>query len=324
MTGPIQAWEIGPPDRAQVIIALRGYYEFMAQRLFSEYEITKSAPIRVQRNFIRRLDEWLNGFSSEQHQLAAFKSVQYLLFAGRNEHEELYRCAYQMNIVRWLADVTQTSFFDSNAETRIQRALARTWIAPATDSLRINEFLKIAGIKGHSLRTDWRGLSRLGDAERIRAYVDAERIERLVVIEDFVGSGKQFWSALSYAAALFDGPILALPLIICEVGRTNIERRIRELGRNNIALSPVLNAPLNCLVGREAQAGEPRGFTALRRAMRDGYRQMAITLNGEEYGWESIGSLTVLHSNCPNNVPPIFHCDAGGRWNPLFPRASRA
>lgn len=65
-------------------------------------------------------------------------------------------------------------------------------------------------------------------------------------------------------------------------------------------------------------------FSGLRRAMKNGYVRMKVSMDGEEFGFDKTGSLTVLYSNCPNNVPPIYHFHGNSNWKPLFPRAKRA
>lgn len=323
MNGLLLQWERGRPSEAQQVIALRSYYEFLAERLFHEYEPTKHAMGNARRNFLRRLEAWLSGFDDKAHAMTAFKSIQYVFFAGTEEYEELYRCAYDEHISRWLMKQQSISLFDEDVEAKVGRELRKTWICPATDSLRINGFLHVNGIRGHDVRTDWRALSVLGDDAEISDYVRQRRIARLVIVDDFVGGGTQFWGALSYAMKVFPGEILAVPLICCASGMRSLKRNLLATGRENVTLSPVLTVPDNCMVGEYEIDGEPKLFTKLRRAMKFGYEKMGVNVNGDEYGSGRLGSLTILYSNCPNNTPPIYGLDAGGRWNPIFRRISR-
>ncbi|WP_369969736.1 hypothetical protein AB8E26_05640 [Stenotrophomonas rhizophila] len=323
MAGVISRWETGEPARAQSVISLRRYYEFLSKKLFNEYEPTKTADIQVARDFMRRVDDWLECFSSDSHAISAFRSLEYIMFAGNGEYEELYRCAYRMNIVNWLIEGLPGRMFAENVDTTIKDALLKTWICPASDSLRINEFIKITGIATPREQPDFRTLREFCHEEKIKEYIAERNIERLIVLEDFVGSGRQFKGALEVAMQLFAGPILAVPLIICERGKANLVKYIAESGRANVELSPVMVVPQNCTASKQLTSGEPPSFIKLREAMKDGYDQIGMSLNGKQYGFDGIGSLVVLHSNCPNNVPPIYHAYGGGRWKPVFPRHQR-
>jgi len=163
----------------------------------------------------------------------------------------------------------------------------------------------------------------LGDDDLIQKYVDRKQIKRLVIVDDFVGAGNQFWGSLSYAIKVFPGNILAIPLICCASGLRMIKRELEMAGIERVEVSPVLVVPDNCMVGETVMEGEPKLFSKMRKAMKFGYDKMRINTSGEEYGSGRLGSLTVLYSNCPNNTPPIYGLDAGGRWSPIFKRISR-
>lgn len=327
MSGTIFSWESSDPEKATKVIGLRRYYEFLSKRLYDEYEPTKIAKIPIQRNFLKRVDEWLGNFSSDELRYSAFRSIEYIFFAGKKEYEELYRCADSINMRTWLRSKLGLKIFDNGYQRAIKSAIRETWICPATDSLKINEFLKITGLRGHSNgRADWRSMKRMGQLDGVKKFIREEKVERIVLLEDFVGSGRQYCDALETVASIFDGPVLALPLVICEEGCKSVRGLIKRLGRNNIELSPVLVVPPNCMIGPIQNVGEPRLFQALRNSMVDGYKTMKLTLNGEAYGFEWVGSLTVLYSNCPNNVPPIYHSYGKSEktWKPIFPRGRRA
>lgn len=323
MTGILLRWETGRPSRAGSVISLRSYYEFLAKRLFFEYEPAKLSTTNPRRDFLKRLERWLACFDDDAHALSAFKSIQYIFFAGSAEFEELYRCAYENNICRWLMEVKAIGLFEAKQDQKLQAAVRETWICPATDSLKIGSFLHINRLKGHDVRSDWRGHSVVGDDEKIKQYIARKKITRLVIVEDFVGSGRQFWTALEYAMKVFSQEILGVPLICCSSGLRYIKLELEKSGRNNVRLSPALVIPDNCMVGVERHDGEPELFPKLRETMAHGYAKMGIKVNGDQYGHGSLGNLTILYSNCPNNTPPIFGLDAGGKWSPIFQRISR-
>lgn len=320
----IEAWQRGSagPKKQISAIRLRALYESLARHLFSQYEPTKKLSSRVSRDFLIRLDNWLECFSSEDERWTAFRSIEYVFFAGQQEFEELYRCAMEHKVVPWLLEVAGIDIFSADAEKNIAHELEGCWPCPVTDSLRINSFLHVTGLPGQGLRPDWLSLRSLGSKERIASYVKMKKIEYLVLLEDFVGSGGQVCRALEFAAEAFDGPIILIPLIVCAPGDRAITDAVAKIGRKDISYRPVLVLDDACLVGEDYIAGEPKLFAGLREAIKSGYKSIGCDLDGGAFGWEGVGSLAVLYSNCPNNSPPIFHHQCSS-WKPIFPRSIR-
>ena len=310
-------------SRRNVAIRLRSLYELLAGQLFCQYEPTKITSPRITRDFLYRLERWLEGFQSDDDRWAAFRSIEYLFFAGQDEFAELYRCAHDHVLTKWLVEVEDLDIFSPAIDDHLRDALDACWPCPVTDSLRINGFLHLTGMKGQDLRPDWMSLRKLGSTEKIKVYVKENKIKYLVLLEDFVGSGGQLSRTLKFAASTFDGPILVVPLIICAPGHRQIELDLHKIGRRDIRYEPMLVLDDTCLVGKAPNAGEPKLFEALRKALGVSYKRMRANLNGEEFGWEYVGSLAVMYSNCPNNTPPMFYYNSSRAWKPIFPRASR-
>lgn len=301
---------------------LRSLYETLAMQLFQQFEPTKKISNRVSRDFMVRLNDWLELFADNEDQWTAFKSVEYIFFAGHQEFEELYRCALENTIKPWLVDIANIDIFAADSNTQLSAELHATWPCPVTDSLRINGFLHVTGLKGQSLRPDWISMKAFASPDKIKEYQIKEGIKYLVLIEDFVGSGGQIAKAVNYAATVFDGPIIIIPLIICAPGDRKLKEVLAKLKRSDIHYSPVTVLGDECLISDKPNVGEPKFFTQLRNALKYGYERMQSKLDGEEYGWKKTGSLVVMYSNCPNNTPPIFHHQTS-TWKPLFPRSDR-
>lgn len=314
---------INPSDNRRHLKALelRSFYETLAVQLFNEFEPTKNISTRLNRDFILRLDQWLDCFTSEEDRWIAFQSLEYFFFAGNKEFEELYRCAFEQRIKPWLVDNANIDIFSERAGQQIRNELDRTWPCPITDSLRINGFLHVTGMKGQSLRPDWQSLKKLGCTEKIKKYVAEKDIKYLVLLEDFSGSGGQIIRNLKFVSDNFNGPILLVPLIICATGDKAIREKLSKLP-DNISYSPVTVISYNCLVSEFPSEGEPPIFRKLRIVMKNGYELINEVIDGDQYGWEKTGSLFTMYSNCPNNTPPIYHYQSPS-WNPLFPRSDR-
>ena len=315
----VERWIQDIPDRRlrARVLELRQRYEFLARNLFADYQPTRRDSRSEQRDFMKRLELWLGQFRDNEERLVAFRSIEYLFFAGVQEYDELYRCGYQA-IERWLLEVNELDPF--TADESIRSELRRCWICPVTDSLLINSFLHVTGISGQQYRPDWYSLSRLGDAEAIQEYVRSSGIRFLVLLEDFVGSGRQAAEVVGFAKSVMDIPILVLPLIICEPGVDKIHRLCA--GSGQVTLQPIVTIPYNCLIGPNPRGGEPATFPPLRTLMQAHYRRLRRSLNGGGFGFGKVGSMMVTYSNCPNNTPPLYHRARPGD-TALFPRLSR-
>lgn len=309
-------------SRSVNVSKLRGLYETLATQLFHQFEPTKKISERVSRDFMVRLNDWIEHFENDEDRWVAFKSIQYIFFVGQYEFEELYRCAVENKIKPWLIDLIDLDIFSEHACATLDLELDKCWPCPVTDSLRINGFLHLTGLKGQSLRPDWLSMKQFSTSEKIKTYQARENIKYLILIEDFVGSGGQLCRALKFASENFDGPIILVPLVVCAPGDRKIKTTLLELNNKKITYRPVTVLGDDCLITEAPTLGEPKLFSQLRKVLKAGYDMMNTNLDGEEYGWKKTGSLIVLYSNCPNNTPPIFHHHTS-TWKPLFPRSDR-
>lgn len=312
--------DLSRPSKASY---LRALYETLAEHLFHQYEPTRRfGGDRLSRDFMVRLNNWLACFDDEEDQWLAFKSIEYFFFAGQLEFEELYRCAVDNVIKPWVVDMADIDIFDSLSEEILANELGKVWPCPITDSLRINSFLHLTGLSGQSLRPDWMSLNSLGDPDKIKKFCYAKDLKYLVLLEDFVGSGGQIARILKFIFSAFPGPILIIPLIICEKGDEKIKQKLKELDRKNISYQPISVVPRECSVTKDFQDNQPVFFDKLKTTLKKGYETIGQDIDGEEFGWKGTGSLIALYSNCPNNTPPIYH-KVSKNWAPVFPRYDR-
>jgi hypothetical protein len=150
-------------------------------------------------------------------------------------------------------------------------------------------------------------------------------VKRLVLLEDFVGSGIQITNAVEFAASLKTNiKILIVPLMICPKG---IKRGKEFEGKfPNLKFSPVLRIPESMLVTDAATQGEPELFEAVRKTCISLYDLVKGNTTGTKlhgpFGNEKTGALLVMHTNCPDNTLPVIH-HRSETWNPLFPRSNR-
>lgn len=287
---------------------------WLNDELFDDYEP------RAYSDFLHRLSDWLSNVADAADKLTLFKLAGEVFFVGRAQMASLFRTAFNDNISRWVIDQAELRLDDPALPAELADHMRGTWICPVTDSMRINKFLKVNDLEGHVYRPDWFSMAEFGDQERIRRYVESTTIKRLVLLEDFVGSGRQIRTAIDFAMqSLPNIPILVVPLICCPDGAL----RTRKLAskRELLTFDPVLELPESVFIRRLSREDEPTLHSEI-RGLTDRLGGRLPTMWADEFGYNDIGSLIVLHSNCPDNSLPLLH-DDGEKWKALFPRVRR-
>jgi hypothetical protein len=275
------------------------------------------------------LDKWLNKRLSSDEQKLLFRLVPNIFFVGPSEMDSLYRVAYNGPIARWLVDELGLRFGEPEPETILSEGVNNTWFCPITDSFRINAFYHINNVSGRDLRSDWRTLAHFNRQAELLEYLNDEAIERIVLLEDFVGSGSQIHDAVRFACSLpTKPPVLVVPLIACPDGIALGKKLEGEFA--HLTFEPVLNIhPDDCIL-EAPRPSEPLLYSQLRQIIKDTFPLVLDGLTGSErvklasgpFGFAETGSLVVLWTNCPDNSLPLLH-QKSNSWEPLFPRASR-
>lgn len=304
--------------------------------LYKTYEPNKFGPD----DFWVRLEQWLDNVPSDAEKQLLFQLLVELLYLGPFEFEELYRCAYQGPIARWLIDTCGIDVFAPDGHKELIAAAGETWFCPVTDSFRVNAFFHVNNLAaGANLRPDWHSLLKLGDVEKISSYCLKNNIKRLVLLEDFVGGGSQSLAAVNFAATKVNNlNVLFVPLVICPNGAVNARQLATDLSANRagaLRYSAVLELPEDAFLTRDQSPyAEPNKLvTALRDLIEAKYPEVSGgRLPGKEkpyhpFGYpddDPTGGLVVMYSNTPDNTLPLIHWrPPEGTWNPIFPRHSR-
>ncbi len=301
-----------------LIQEVNGKVLLLEEELFEEYEPTRG-PLP---SFRTRLGAWLDNVPDEARQRSLFQLVPHLFFLGPRELEVLYRVAFHSQIARWLIDQIGLTFDQPNPEASLRNAVARSWFCPITDSMRINAFYHLNHISGRDHRPDWRSLTQFGSEDKIRRYLTSEGIQRIVLLEDFIGSGEQMQQAVEFAVT-FGIPVLVVPLVICPIG----SQVGQLLSDHNAAVtfSPVISLQEAAFITSVPRAVEDPLFGDLRLIALDMFNSLPPDEQVSLYtafGFRGTGSLVVMYTNCPDNTLPLIHHNSAA-WNPLFPRASR-
>ena len=279
--------------------------------------------------FDERLVQWIANVEDEESRKTLLKLALQILFVSREQMYALYRAALTGAFYRAALDDTCDLSDGGDVALRLSRAADCSWFCPITDSMDIANFYHANRLEGVSDRPAWMTLDSFGSEGRIREYLQAKEIERIVLLEDFVGSGSQMESPVKFAAGIdSEIEVLVLPLICCPTG----VRKGMELANSlpNVHFEPVLELHEELFLDCIGQAAESEFFSELRRVVVRTYPLVAGPglehgHPGSPYGpfgYKSTGGTVVLHSNTPDNTLPAIH-HASESWKPLFPRSSR-
>lgn len=319
----VQKWALEAHEDAPNFYEIFDQIEYLAEKRFQEYQ-----PVAIgYPDFRIRLKNWLDGVADETDAKTMFPLVCHIFFVGCNDFNALYTSAYRTNVMRWLIDQESLSLADPHLDRRLAIAVQKTWFCSITD-MQISNFYHVNNITGRSYRPDFNSLAKLGDASKVESFMNTEGILRLVLLEDFVGSGSQARNAVRLAVSLRTKPnILLLPLIVCPSGARLGYQLSRHCAR--ITFSPVLTLDDSCLLGNSGLGADAELFAK--------FRDLAFRLYGlvnagtpadprqppyGPLGFSNTGSMTVMYSNCPDNTLPLIH-HSSPTWKPLFPRATR-
>lgn len=296
--------------------------EFLEEKLFYDYEPTKGPHPA----FWQRLIYWLDNVE-EEDQKTLLRLVPNLFFVGREEFDTLYRAAYNGPVAKWLIDQIGMDLNDPAPEDRLREAVIKTWFCPITDSMRINAFYHVNQIPSkYDYRPDWRSLNKFGSEEKITNYIQKEGIERIVLLEDFVGSGNQAKKAVEFAAKI-GVPLLFLPLIACQEA-IKVGEELKSIYSKVMTFSYVISLGEKAFVKSMPIEGELLIAPKIRNLVfrvHDNVCGHTVPYTGKPYGpfgYLETGALIIMYSNCPDNTLPIIHHQSNS-WKSLFPRSSR-
>jgi hypothetical protein len=323
----VNEWAIASGDHS--FRDINSKMNFFSTELFHDYQPTQS----LSSSFKSRLENWLSNLTSDEDRKTLFKILPHIFYVGSKEFNSLFRVAYNEIIAKWLIDVNNIRFDNiGDARTQIELSLRECWICPITDSFNINSFFHINNIPGNvwnEWRPQWYTIDRGNNLwNTYRDYIVDHGIRKLVLLEDFVGSGSQVSGVVDFVMnQRLDLDVLLVPLINCPTGHqsfTNLETR-----HDRLTYQAVLKPSNNCFVTRMQVTDEPEDFEQFRDLLQRCYLQVSnnIPQSGihkpySPYGYRETGGLIVMHSNTPDNTIPSIHWNSD-TWNPIFPRHSR-
>lgn len=283
--------------------------------------------------FEDRMVKWLqNPDLTDSDKVALFQFILRLAYFSFDDYISLYKMAYSSPISRWVWEQASLSMDTPNFSERLETERSRhTWYASITDSLIISEFYHANSIAGIKCRPNFLTLSELGDSSRIKPYMQCRALKRIVLLEDFVGSGQQSEGIINWALANTDVPILFCPMLICPDGI----RRLLALAASSggrLKMDPVIRLGDSAFLSSHDRTDPVMNYVSdLAERIHSNvagscpsgsppYSSHGYHLPGDTH----TGATIVMFSNSPDNTMPLVHFHSPKSvWEPVFPRVSR-
>jgi hypothetical protein len=332
----VRRWDLAgaPSTSGELFNQIHERILFLRSLHFDQYIPTLDS--RYITDFEMRLQAWLATLPSEADQRIFLELVTHLAFFGRDEFTKLYQTALRGPITRWTIDATGLAFDQTNFDSLLFAELYHhTWYCALSDSMQISDFCHATNLGGIDFRPDFRTLSKFGDPDKIVTFMTSRStatgtsmpLKRIVILEDFIGSGAQLRDAAPLISTLLSNsiPILLVPLVICPDGYDFIMTKFG--GTPLFRLEPVLK--LNQALFVNARSTPAAGsFGAALKDLAQRCYHLVVGDNASlprpytPYGFSDTGALIVLYSNTPANTLPLIQ-HSSNSWTALFPRSAR-
>ncbi|WP_224995951.1 hypothetical protein [Cesiribacter sp. SM1] len=305
---------------------------YLADNLYNDYEPTKyDYP-----EYKFRLTNWLDNINDDELKKKLFKLAAKVFYINQEGISSLNRTAYLSIIKRWIFEESNLKCDDPNLQIKLEEHLKAVWYTSLSDSMRINSFYKVNSLSSsHEIKADWRstkamsnsntGQTHRGDIENWRNYVQQRKVKYIVVLEDFVGTGKQSKPIIKSITETFpENRILFVPLLICQKGLS--ELKSLEETSLNLKIKPVIVLPSAAFISwheKNEDINQPSEIEKLQTELIDKVTEGLSEKKRNKLKKFNLGSLVVMYTNTPNNTSPLIHVNTD-KWKGLFPRKNRS
>jgi hypothetical protein len=289
--------------------------DFHATARFREYQqfTDQDGP------FPARLIRWLDNAAGDPERKSLVKLLSQLSFVDSAQMKCLYRDGFRRLIVPWLlGDQSIEGLLKPNRPQQILEAMARTTIFSITDSMNVAAFCQSNNILSEKPII-------LGEDERVARTI-VEQIsprKRLLILEDFVGSGRQARKILNVLrdCTSQDSDILFVPMIMLHSG----VKGFADNHVDRVSIKPVQTIPLEDCITKEKRPGERDEHSAIRAVVNSTEVRVIASAGSIDdppknaFGYASSGAIIVTAHNVPNNTLPLIH-HKNSAWQALFRR----
>lgn len=338
----IEEWrdEIPSPDdggRFKKILDHLGYLERVKFQPFVPTLYSKH-PI----SFMERFHAWLNnpGLSAKQ-QRDLFEFAYHIAFLSFDDFASLFQNAFSGPITRWCMNKGEIRLNQPNWADRLDdERFKKTWFCPITDSLLISVFHHVNEIENKNRKPAFRELMFFGDdskdanQNKIKKHIRSQGYERLVLLEDFVGTGGQTFKTVEWTVKTLGIPVLFCPMVTTDEALDKFSSLKQELEKQGLdtgafEVEPIFTLGPDCFVHDQTTQLENlfEQVRALAEEIQDRLSKTGQECKEGPLGWwndksPQKGATLVMFSNTPNNSLPLIH-HSSEDWKPLFPRVAR-
>jgi hypothetical protein len=295
--------------------------------------------------FSERFHRWLSnpGISSAQ-QRDLFEFAHCIAFFSFEDFTAMFQNAFSGPISRWCMSQADIRLDQLDWQARLNDERFRyTWFCPVTDSLLISLFHHVNGIEGKNRKPAFRELMHFGDTtadsekNKIHRHIRAQGYRRIVLLEDFVGTGEQTFKTIEWAVRTLKLPVLFCPMIIAPEGadkyrklkETFAKMRAQDPDLPDFDFAPVFELGGDCFV-HSADVTPDTLFARIRALAEEIHNRRANAQQQSKEGalgyWNKNspqkGTTVVMFCNTPNSSLPLLYRETA-QWSPLFPRVDR-
>lgn len=325
-------------EKVGELTQILNHLRYLERIKFQDYDPTRYSQHPI--SFMERFHAWLNNKGlSPENQRDLFEFAYYLAFFSKDDFAALFQNAFSGPITRWCMDEASSLLDQSDWLVRLnEERYKKTWYCPVTDSLLISQFHHINGIEGQDHKPVFRELICFADGnEKIKKHIESKDYKRLVLLEDFVGTGTQTFNSIKWALENLGIPILFCPMIIAPEA-VNKFRKLKEKieqqeettqPTSRFEIEPIFLLDSGCFVHDTGRSSEQL-FNRIKILAEDIHSHLSKSNQQFQHGALGFckskstqkGATVVMFSNTPNNSLPLIHHSVDD-WKSLFPRVAR-
>lgn len=271
--------------------------------------------------------KWLSNFKEGEERLnAMFLLSKFMYFDNETIRElmiRIYEDLYKRPIIYGIREQNGLTREKSIIENAFKEALSKTRFLsignPSESSAHLLYFFRQENFLSRELFISPHELfTHVKDGDDIRAELRTEGVERIVLLDDFCGSGKQATTFhdqfVKYIKEKAPHIIISYYALFAIEDGLNI---VQKLSFDQAEAVFVLDESYKCF--SEASRFFIDDDVDLKKPCKEMSERYGKKISSNPLGYKDCQMLIGFHHNTPNNTLPIFWQERNG-WNPMFKR----
>jgi hypothetical protein len=309
---------------------LESRIEFYAEKLMDRFD---PAPVW---DFQLYLLKWLENVETIEEKFLLINSLSFFSFFNREQCNALYLEALHGPILRWLIEINDLDILDKDINDKINECVEPTFISAATDSTDISAMRHVCDLQVNHTKIWHSYINEHDNEEQRNRKIESCKNDlinwgyrQIVVLEDFIGTGKQTKDIIDFLGNFQEWRIIFIPLIICPQGDKVITEHLRTKRYDHIFYEPISRLPWELILSDD-RPPDSKKLPQLLVDLKEYARGIHTRVTGPDsdgsagyLGYKGTGALFAKYTNCPDNTLPLYHYKRNEHWSPLFPRSDR-